>query len=146
VPDQFTQYLKLTGSVLRRTGMDLVYSYSHRENDKWVLLSEPIARGFAQYTPLKGIMQTWDGDLLAVRQGGLPIVGQWGAPGKAAEYKAALDARVAQWDGAKPLFISGGINAWSWTPSDIAALAALLGDPYELVLGNTFFDLLNRVL
>jgi hypothetical protein len=146
VPDQFTQYLKLTGSVLRRTGMDLVYSYSSRENNKWVLLSEEIAHGFATYTPLKGIMQTWDGDLLAVRQGGLPIVGQWGAPGKAAEYKAALDARVAQWDGASPLFISGGIGAWSWTPTDIAELAGLLGDPYELLLGNTFFDLLNRVL
>lgn len=143
---QFTQFLKLTGSALRRTGMDVVYSYSHRENDKWVLLSPEIAAGFKKYTPLKGIMQTWDGDLLAVRQGGLPIVGQWGAPGKAAEYKAALDARVAQWDGTKPLFISGGINAWSWTPTDIAELAALLKDPYELVLANTFFDLLNRVL
>ncbi|MFG1622161.1 GxGYxYP domain-containing protein [Kribbella sp. NPDC049227] len=144
--DQFPQYLQLTGSMLRTTGMDLVYSYSSRENDKWILLSEELASGFAKYTPLKGIMQTWDGDLLAVRQGGLPIVGQWGAPGKAGEYKAALDARVAQWDGASPLFISGGINAWSWTPSDIAELAALLGDPYELVLANAFFDLLNRVL
>ncbi|NEA30335.1 GxGYxYP domain-containing protein [Streptomyces sp. SID13031] len=143
---QFTEFLKLTGSTLRRTGIDVVYSYSHRENDKWVLLSEEIARGFAKYTPLKGIMQTWDGELLTVRQGGLPIVGQWSAPGKAAEYKAALDAQVAKWDGAKPLFISGGINAWSWTPSDIAELAALLRDPYELVLANTFFDLLNRVL
>jgi hypothetical protein len=44
------------------------------------------------------------------------------------------------------LFISGGIGAWSWTPTDIAELAGLLGDPYELLLGNTFFDLLNRVL
>ncbi|MET7280213.1 GxGYxYP domain-containing protein [Kribbella sp. NPDC005582] len=146
VPSEFTQFLKLTGSQLRRTGMDQVYSYSHRENDKWVVLSEEIAAGFAKYTPLKGIMQTWDGDLLAVRKGGLPIAGQWGAPGKAGEYKAALDAQVAKWDGSKPLFISGGINAWNWTPSDIAELASLLDDRYELVLANAFFDLMNRVL
>ncbi|MFI5733368.1 GxGYxYP domain-containing protein [Kribbella sp. NPDC051587] len=146
VPSEFTQFLKLTGSQLRRTGMDQVYSYSHRENDKWVVLSEEIASGFAKYTPLKGIMQTWDGDLLAVRRGGLPIAGQWGAPGKAGEYKAALDVQVAKWDGTKPLFISGGINAWNWTPSDVAELAGLLDDKYELVLANAFFDLMGRVL
>ncbi|TDU83459.1 GxGYxY motif-containing protein [Kribbella voronezhensis] len=144
--DQLTQYLKLTGSTLRRTGMDQVYSYSSRADDKWVLLSEEIARGYAEYTPLKGIMQTWDGDILVTRRGGLPIVGIWGAPGKGAEYKAALDAHIASWDGSHPLFIAGLINAWSWTPSDMATLAPLLGDPYELVLANTFFDLLNRTL
>jgi hypothetical protein len=131
---------------MRRTGLDLVYAYSGRQNDTWVLLSKEIAEGYAAHTPTKGIMQTWDGDTLAVRQGGLPITGGWGAPGKAVEFKAALDRRIASWDGASPLFISGLIGAWSWTPSDMAELAPLLTDPYELVLGNTFYDLLNRVL
>ncbi|WP_350275234.1 GxGYxYP domain-containing protein [Kribbella sp. HUAS MG21] len=145
-PAELTEYLKMTGSFMRRTGLDLVYAYSGRQNDTWVLLSKEIAEGYAAHTPTKGIMQTWDGDPLTVRQGGLPITGGWGAPGKAVEFKAALDRRIAGWDGASPLFVSGLIGAWSWTPSDMAELAPLLTDPYELVLGNTFYDLLNRVL
>jgi putative glycoside hydrolase with GxGYxYP motif/GxGYxY motif-containing protein len=144
--DQLTQYLKMTGEFMRRTGMDQVYSYSSRQDNKWILLSKEIAEGFAKYTPVKGIMQTWDGDPLTTRQGGLPITGVWGAPGKAVEFKAALDQRIANWDGASPLFVSGLIGAWSWTPSDMAELGPLLGDPYELILANTFYDLLNRVL
>ena len=144
--NEITQYLKMSGDFMRRTGLDVVYAYSGRQDGKWVLLPEAIAKGYADYTPLIGIMQTWDGDTLTVRQGGLPVTGNWGAPGNAAEYKAALDQRISGWDGASPLFISGGIGAWNWTPSDMAELAPLLTDPYELVLANTFYDLLNRVL
>jgi hypothetical protein len=144
--DQLTQYLKMSGDFMRRTGMDQVYAYNNRANGQWVPFPDEIAKGYADYTPVKGIIQSWDGDPLLVRRGGLPIIGIWGPPGKATEYKAALDARIANWDGAGPLFVAGGIGAWSWTPSDLAELAALLTDPYELVLANTFFDLLNRVL
>ncbi|MDX6252978.1 MAG: hypothetical protein QOF10_6338 [Kribbellaceae bacterium] len=144
--DQVDEYLALSGRYLRRTGMDLVYAYNHRENDQWVPFSETIARSYAEQTPLRGIIQSWEtGDLL-VRRGGLPVIGNFSPPGKAAEYKAALDAHIASWDGKSPLFIAGAINAWSWTPTDIAALAPLLTGPYKLVRGDTFFDLLNRTL
>ncbi|MGW5193284.1 GxGYxYP domain-containing protein [Kribbella sp. NPDC004138] len=145
-PEELTEYLKMTGSFMRRTALDVIYAYSGRENNTWVPLSKEIAEGFAEYTPTKGIMQTWDGDPLTVRQGGIPITGGWGAPGKAAEFKAALDRRIANWDGASPLFVSGLIGAWSWTPSDMAELGPLLTDPYEVILANSFYDLLNRVL
>ncbi|MFG1819917.1 GxGYxYP domain-containing protein [Kribbella sp. NPDC049174] len=144
--DQLTAYLKLSGSFMRRTGMDLVYAYNHRDANGWVAFPEEIAQGYNDHTPLQGIIQSWEGGDLLVKRGGLPIIGNFGAPGKAAEYKAALDAHIADWDGASPRFIACGINAWGWMPSDIADLAPLLTDPFELVLGNTFFDLLNRVL
>jgi hypothetical protein len=144
--DQLTAYFELSGAFMRRTGLDLVYAYNHRGEDGWVAFPEEIAQGYADHTPLKGIIQSWEGGDLLVKRGGLPIIGNFSPPGKAVEYKAALDAHIADWDGASPLFVAGAINAWSWTPSDIAELAPLLKDPYELVLGNTFFDLLNRVL
>jgi len=129
-----------------KVSLEVVYAYSGRQDGTWVQLSEEIAKGYADYTPTKGIMQTWDGDTLTVRHGGIPITGGWGAPGKAVEFKAALDQRIANWDGASPLFVSGLIGAWSWTPSDMAELGPLLTDPYELILANSFYDLLNRVL
>jgi hypothetical protein len=144
--DQLAAYLKVSGSFMRRTGMDLVYAYNHRDENGWVPFSEEIAQGYNDHTPLQGIIQSWEGGDLLVKRGGLPVIGNFGAPGKAAEYKAALDAHIEDWDGSSPRFIACGINAWGWMPSDIADLAPLLTGPYELVLGNTFFDLLNRVL
>ena len=144
--DEVDEYMKLSGRFMRSTGMDLVYAYNHRENDKWVPFSEEIGRSYAEHTPLRGIIQSWEAGDLLVRRGGIPVIGNFSPPGKAAEYKAALDAHIADWDGKSPLFIAGGINAWSWTPTDIAELAKLLKAPYELLLGNTFFDLLNRTL
>ncbi|GAA1577805.1 hypothetical protein GCM10009789_34100 [Kribbella sancticallisti] len=144
--DQVDEYMKLSGRYMRSTGMDLVYAYNHRVDDRWVPFSEEIGRSYADHTPLRGIIQSWEGGDLLVRRGGLPVIGNFSPPGKAAEYKAALDAHIAEWDGKSPLFIAGAINAWSWTPSDVADLAKLLTAPYELLLGNTFFDLLNRVL
>ncbi len=144
--DQVDAYLKLSGRYMRSTGMDLVYAYNHRENDQWVPFPEEIGRGYADHTPVRGIIQSWEAGDLLVRRGGIPVIGNFSPPGKAAEYKAALDAHIADWDGKAPLFIAGAINAWSWTPADVAQLAELLSSPYELLLGNAFFDLLNRVL
>jgi len=144
--DQVDAYLKLSGRYMRSTGMDLVYAYNHRENDQWVPFPEEIGRGYADHTPVRGIIQSWEAGDLLVRRGGIPVIGNFSPPGKAAEYKAALDAHIADWDGKAPLFIAGAINAWSWTPTDVAQLAKLLAEPYELLLGNAFFDLLDRVL
>lgn len=43
---------------------------------------------------------------------------------------------IEGWDGSGPLFIAGAVNAWNWTPSDIAELGGLLTDPFEVVRGT----------
>ncbi|MEV5759533.1 hypothetical protein ACIQHU_16570 [Streptomyces tendae] len=35
--------------------------------------------------------------------------------------------------------------AWSWTPSHIATIVAQLEDPFEVMRGGVFFDLLKPV-
>ncbi|WP_328992963.1 GxGYxYP family putative glycoside hydrolase [Kribbella sp. NBC_01245] len=139
-------YMRLSGEYMRRTGMDLVYAYNHRENDKWVPFSEAIGKAYATYTPVKGIVQSWEAGDLLVKRGGLPVIGNFSPPGKAVEYKDALVRHTAGWDGSAPLFVAAAINAWSWTPTDIAELAELLKAPLEVVRGDTFFDLLRRTL
>ncbi|MET7513710.1 hypothetical protein ABZS88_09535 [Streptomyces sp. NPDC005480] len=54
-------------------------------------------------------------------------------------------AAFQTWDRGSPLFVAGAVNAWSWTPSDVAGLGELLGDPFGIVRRDVFFDLLNRV-
>ncbi|WP_214408964.1 GxGYxYP domain-containing protein [Sphaerisporangium fuscum] len=139
-------YTELSGRYMRRTGMNLVYAYNQRkpEGDGWVPFDERIVRSYRENTPVRGIIQSWEtGDLLA-RPAGIPLIGNLSPQGKAQEYRDALLKHIEGWDGRKPLFIAGAVNAWNWTPSDVAELGALLGDPFEIVRGDTFFELLGR--
>ncbi|MFC8224994.1 GxGYxYP domain-containing protein [Streptomyces sp. NPDC057287] len=144
--DALDAYTDLTGRFLRRTGMDLVYAYNPRNaaGDGWVPFEERVVRSYREHTPLRGIIQSWEtGDLLT-RPAGMPVIGNFYPQGKAAEYRDGLLRHIEGWDGTAPLFIAGAVNAWSWTPGDIAELGTLLEDPFEIVRGDTFFDLVNR--
>jgi hypothetical protein len=138
-------YTKLSGRFLRDTGMDLVYAYNHRnpQNTGWVAFDERIVRSYKKNTPVRGIIQSWESGDLQTRPAGIPLIGNLFPQGKAQEYRDTLLRHIEGWDGKAPLFIAGAINAWNWTPADVAELAALLGDPFEIVRGDTFFKLLN---
>ncbi|MFF7365496.1 GxGYxYP domain-containing protein [Streptomyces sp. NPDC008125] len=144
--DALDAYTRLTGRFLRRTGMDLVYAYNQRSTtgDGWMPFDERVVDSYRRNTPLRGVVQSWETGDLQTRQAGIPVIGNFFPQGKAAEYRDALLEHVEGWDGAAPLFVAGAINAWSWTPSDAAELVGLLGSPFEVVRGDTFFDLMNR--
>ncbi|MEV4069773.1 GxGYxYP domain-containing protein [Nonomuraea fuscirosea] len=141
-------YTELTGQFLRRTGMDLVYAYNHRnpEDNGWVAFDERIVRSYRKNTPLRGIIQSWESGDLQIHPAGLPVIGNFSPQGKAQEYRDTLVKKIEGWDGKSPLFIAGAVNAWNWTPSDIAELGSLLTEPFEIVRGDTFFHLLDQHL
>ncbi|MEU4232679.1 GxGYxYP domain-containing protein [Nonomuraea sp. NPDC026600] len=138
-------YTELSGRFLRDTGMDLVYAYNYRnpENTGWVAFDERIVGSYRKNTPLRGIIQSWESGDLRTRPAGIPLIGNFSPQGKAPEYRDTLLKHIEGWDGKSPLFIAGAINAWNWTPSDVAELGALLTNPFEIVRGDTFFKLLN---
>ncbi|PWS51603.1 hypothetical protein DLE01_10995 [Streptomyces sp. FT05W] len=139
-------YTALTGRFLRRTGMDLVYAYNPRTpaGDGWIPFDERVARAYRENTPVRGVIQSWETGDLRMRPAGLPVIGNLFPQGKAAEYRDGLLRHIDGWDGTAPLFVAGAVNAWSWTPADIAELCDLLGDPFQVVRGDTFFDLMDR--
>jgi hypothetical protein len=139
-------YTALTGRFLRRTGLDLVYAYNPRNatGDGWVPFDERVVRSYRDHTQLRGIIQSWETGDLPIRPAGLPVIGNFFPQGKAAEYWDGLLKHIKDWGGGSLLFIAGAVNAWSWTPGDVAELGELLGDPFEIVRGDVFFDLLNR--
>ncbi|WP_428950847.1 GxGYxYP domain-containing protein [Streptomyces sp. cg35] len=141
-------YTELTGRYLRRTGMDLVYAYNPRTaaGDGWIPFDERVVASYAKNTPLRGIIQSWETGDLRSRPAGIPVIGNFYPQGKGAEFRDALLAHVEDRDPTAPLFVAGAINAWSWTPSDIADLAALLDDPFEVVRGDVFFALLDEAM
>lgn len=131
-------YTRLTGRFLRRTGMDLAYAYNQRlpEGNGWVPFDERIVRSYRDNTPLRGIIQSWETGDLQIRPAGLAVIGNYWPQGDAAEYRDGLMKHIEGWDGSGPLFIAGAVNAWNWTPSDIAELGGLLTDPFEVVRGT----------
>ncbi|GAB3746909.1 GxGYxYP domain-containing protein [Microlunatus parietis] len=141
----FDAYTEVTGRYLRLTGLDLVYAYNNRDENGWIPMPDWVIDSYRKNTPLRGIMQSWDGGGI-IADGKLPVIGHFGVPGQAVEFKAGLDAYIADWDGNSPFFISAGIFAWGWNPTDIAQLNELLAadDRYQVLLGDTFFDLLRR--
>ena len=144
--DTFNDYADVTDLYLRETGLDLVYAYNNRDEEGWIPIGGKVLEAYRERTGLRGIFQSWSGGGV-ITGGELPVIGHFGAPGNADEYKQGLDDHAADWDGSTPFFVSAGINAWNWTPSDIAALGELLAadDRYRVVLGDTFFDLLRQV-
>ncbi|GAA2816065.1 GxGYxYP domain-containing protein [Nonomuraea rubra] len=146
--DALDAYTALTGRFLRRTGMDLVYAYNHRNaaGDGWVAFDERIAASYRKNTPLRGIIQSWETGDLQAAPAGLPLIGNFSPQGKAQEYRDTLVRHIEGWDGGRPLFIAGAVNAWNWAPGDIAELGELLGDPFEIVRGDAFFELLGEVM
>jgi hypothetical protein len=144
--DTFNDYADVTDRYLRETGLDLVYAYNNRDEEGWIPIGGKVLDAYRDRTGLRGIFQSWSGGGV-ITGGELPVIGHFGAPGNADEYKQGLDDHAAEWDGSTPFFISAGINAWNWTPSDIAQLGELLAtdDRYRVVLGDTFFELLRQV-
>jgi len=65
-------------------------------------------------------------------------------PGGVDVFREALLEKIAEHDGQGPLFISGLINAWSWTPSDVVALVESLPAEVEVLLADEFLDLFAR--
>ncbi|MFB6959250.1 GxGYxYP domain-containing protein [Streptomyces sp. NPDC056309] len=139
-------YTKLTGRLLRRTGMDLTYAYNPRNaaNDGWIPFDERVMASYRKHTPLRGVIQSWETGNLQIRPAGIPVIGNFYPQGKGTEFRDALLRHIEGWDTHGPMFIAAAINAWSWTPSDIAEVAGLLGDPFEVVRGDAFFELMNR--
>ncbi|WFB85383.1 MULTISPECIES: GxGYxYP domain-containing protein [Streptomyces] len=144
--EHLSTYTELTGRYLRRTGMDLVYAYNPRNatGDGWLPFDERVVASYARDTPLRGIIQSWETGDLQTRAGGIAVIGNFYPQGKGPEFRDALLAHIEDRDPTRPLFVAAAVNAWTWTPSDIAAVAALLDDRFEVVRGDAFFELLNR--
>lgn len=139
-------YTELTGRYLRRTGMDLAYAYNPRnaDNDGWVPFDERVMASFRKNTPLRGVIQSWETGDLRSRPAGIPVIGNFYPQGKGTDFRDALLRHIEGRDPDEPMFVAAAINAWSWTPGDIADLAKLLDDPFEVVRGDVFFELLDR--
>jgi hypothetical protein len=138
--DTFT---RLSGRYMRRVGTDILFSYSTPIDGGWTTLPARVVDSYAANTDVRGIIVTSEKGGRLDTSGKIPVIGTFAPVGGAADYKAALLEHVAGWSTDAPHFVAGGINAWSWTPTDIVTLVESLPANFEVVLADEFFRLLR---
>lgn len=141
----FDQFTELTGHYMSRAGMDVVYVFNMIDGTG-AALTDAIGASYVKNTDTLGAVLTGGISSQVSSPGGLPLITDFGAGPAPADYQKALLAKIADWDGTKPLFLACSISAWDWTPTEVAALAALLDDPFRIVRGDTFFTLLGKTI
>jgi hypothetical protein len=142
--DQVDRFTELTGYYMRRTGMDVVYIFNNDSHGQWQPLSDALGASYAKNTGTLGAILTSGSGSEPIAPGGLPVITDFGGGPQPADYQKALQTKIADWDGTKPMFLACSISAWDWSPTEVTQLASLLKDPFQIVRGDTFFSLIAK--
>jgi hypothetical protein len=142
---QIDAFTEMTGGYMRRTGLDVIHVFNNIRGT-WTPLTDAIGASYERNTDALGVILSWETGSTVSAPGGLPVVTDFSPGGDPVNYQAALLAKIADWDGTKPMFIACQIPAWVWTPAEIIRLAGLLADPFRIVRGDTFFSLIRTSL
>lgn len=140
---QIDQFTKLTGAYLQRTGMDVIHIINISQGNA-TPLTDAIGKSYAENANTLGVILGWGSKSTVSTPGGLPLITDFGPSGQPADFQSALQGQIANWDGNSPMFIACAIPAWVWSPTEVAQLGALLGDPFQIVRGDTFFTLVRK--
>lgn len=143
--DEFGVYSRLTGDYMKRTGLDVIFAYSTPVPDSAPpALPDRVLEAYAAGGDLRGILQTDEMGDISQPGAAVPLIGNFYPPGGVDVYREELLAKIERERGDGPLFISGLINAWGWTPSDVVTLVESLPEDIEVLLADEFFDLFAR--
>lgn len=142
----FDTYAGLSGRYARATGMDVVYSYSSRNdaNTAWTKLPPWVLESFAAHGRYRGIIQTDEKGTISDPDATIPLIGNLMPNGDPDDYLERIKGYVADQGSGRPVFIAVAVNAWSMTPSGLKTLVASMPGGYEVVLADEFFDLFGR--
>lgn len=143
-PDEtFHTFAKQTGKYMKKTGMDIIYALN-REDHRDVMLTEQKAQAYIDYANPNGIFIGWDNySETTILNGKLPqsILLSASSVGQA---KEVIARETVDWDGESPLFVAMGMLAWSIGPSEIEEIVNSLGEEFEVVRGDQYFELVRE--
>ena len=143
--DTFGTFTRQTRTYMDATGMDIVYVLNRVDHED-VELTEAKARAYVRDVAPQGLLLNWGGTTTtSLLQGRVPMSTIRGV-GAVDETQQAIAEAGADWDGAAPLFVAVGVNAWNMTPEDLAEVTGSLGPEYQVVRGDQYFDLAKRAL
>lgn len=140
--DTFEQFTQRTARDMDRAGLDTMYLLNRTDGEDVPLGASEIDAYVRDVDPLGVVLNFWPGRETETEiQRGLPVaVGPF--VDSADDLVTTIEEHAADWtpeDG--PTFLALGLLAWDMTPTDVAAAVDRLGEEYEVVRGDHFFEL-----
>lgn len=136
------QFAKRTGQYMQSTGMDTLFVYNRDNSTDLPLSAEIVDRYKRNVHDLLGIVYNYEPQSQVSFVDGVPLATLL-AVNDLTSGKTALAQVAAAWDGKAPLFVAAGLESWNMLPTDAVTLANSLGAEFEIVRGDTFFQLLR---
>ncbi len=141
----FEVFTRHTGQYMQRTGMNTLFVYNRTDTTNLPLTPELVAPYQRNIPGLLGIVLNYDPTSVVSLVNGLPVVTLLGI-NDIAGGQSQLAQIAASWDGKSPLFVAAGIESYTaeLTPTGVTQITDTLGPQFEIVRGDTFFELIRR--
>ncbi len=135
-------YTQRSNAYMQATGMDTLFAYNRNATTDLPLTASIVDRYKRNIPGLLGIVYNYESSSQVSFIDGMPVATLMGV-NDLASGQTQLAAVAAAWDGSAPLFVAAGLESWNMTPTDAKNLVALLGADFQVVRGDTFFQMLR---
>jgi hypothetical protein len=135
-------YTKRSGAYMQATGMDTLFAYNRNGSNDLPLTASIVDRYKRSVPGLLGIVYNYESSSQVSFVDGMPLATLMGV-NNLSSGQSQLAQVAAAWDGSAPLFVAAGLESWNMTPTDAKNLVASLGPEFQVVRGDTFFQMLR---
>ena len=135
-------YTQRSGAYLRATGMDTLFAYNRNGSTDLPFTASIVDRYERNVPGLLGIVYNYETSSQVSFIDGMPLATLLGV-NDLGSGQTELAQVAAAWDGKAPLFVAAGLESWNMTPTDAKNLVASLSPDFQVVRGDTFFQMLR---
>jgi hypothetical protein len=122
--------------------MDTLFAYNRNGSTDLPFTASIVDRYERNIPGLLGIVYNYESSSRVSFVDGMPLATLMGV-NDLSSGQMQLAQVAASWDGSAPLFVAAGLETWNMTPTDAKNLVASLGADFQVVRGDTFFQMLR---
>jgi hypothetical protein len=137
-------YTQRSGAYLQATGMDTLFAYNRNGSTDLPFTASIVDRYERNVPGLLGIVYNYESSSQVSFIDGMPLATLLGV-NDLGSGQTELAQVAAAWDGTAPLFVAAGLESWNMTPTDAKNLVASLSPDFQVVRGDTFFQMLRAI-
>jgi hypothetical protein len=135
-------YTQRSGAYMQASGMDTLFAYNRNGSNDLPFTASIIDRYERNVPGLLGIVYNYESSSQISFIDGMPLATLLGV-NDLASGQTELAQVAAAWSGTAPLFVAAGLESWNMTPTDAKNLVDSLGSQFQVVRGDTFFQMLR---
>jgi hypothetical protein len=135
-------YTQRSGAYMQATGMDTLFAYNRNGSTDLPFTASIIDRYERNIPGLLGIVYNYESSSQVSFLEGIPLATLLGV-NDLASGQTELAQVAAAWSGTAPMFVAAGLESWNMMPTDAKNLVDSLGSQFQVVRGDTFFQMLR---